>query len=95
MSAKLEAKLFAVELSYPHHYTAKNQAGETVPLVQNRNDQRHIFCHTAERAIELARETHPDAVIHVVRCVGARQPVIIDPALLAAVGGETLGKEEP
>lgn len=81
MTAAIEAKLFAVELTYPHQYEAKNHAGETVPLVQNRNEQRHVFCDTAERAMVLAHEAHPGAVIHVVRNVGSRKPVIIDPEL--------------
>lgn len=80
---ELEAKLFAVELSHP--YT--NEAGRTWMV----NEQRHMFCATAERAIELAHEAHPDAVIHVVRSVGARKPVLIDPVLLArAVSGEVV-----
>jgi hypothetical protein len=73
-TTQLEAHLFAVEFTYPHHYETKNNAGETVPLVQNRNEQRYIFCATAERAIEIVHQHRLGATVHVVRKVGARTP---------------------
>lgn len=85
----LEAHLFAVEFTYPYRYEAKNHSGETVPMLTNRNEQRHIFCATAERAIALIHAQHDDATIHVVRKVGARRPVIIDPELEHPSLGET------
>lgn len=74
----MESKLFAVEFTYPYHYESKNHAGEMVPMETNRNEQRHVFCATAERAIAMIHQNYLGAVIHVVRNVGSRRPVLID-----------------
>lgn len=44
----------------------------------NANVSIDVVCDTAERAIELVRQRHPDARVHVVRRVGGRAELLID-----------------
>lgn len=37
-----------------------------------------VICGTAERAIELMRQAHPEAVVHVVRRIGRGKELIVD-----------------
>jgi hypothetical protein len=68
---------FEVRLSRPveHEYTSVQ--GEKKRHTSMDNEELHIACETAQRAIELALEAFPDAVIHVVQAK-ARAHLIVD-----------------
>lgn len=61
---------FEVRLSHP-----VERPERTVPMMVN--EELHIACETAQRAIELALEAFPNAVIHVVHAK-ARAHLIVD-----------------
>lgn len=43
-----------------------------------RNTSLNVMCSTLDRAVEMCRERHPDARLHVVRRVGTDKEILID-----------------
>jgi tRNA pseudouridine-54 N-methylase len=70
MSKVREACHFVIE------YTIErtNSSGAT----WRQNQTLDVLCSTAERALQLMRGWHPDAVVHVVRRVGTNRMILID-----------------
>lgn len=60
---------FVVDFSEPR---------QTQGRTWNANVSTDVICDSAERAIELVRERHPEAKVHVVRRVGGRAELLID-----------------
>lgn len=72
--------LFRVELSHPVERNERTWM---------QNETLQVLADTLERAVAVARETYPDAVMHVVRRLGDRQKVLIDSLSDVEVSGRT------
>jgi hypothetical protein len=73
--APLPALHFDVQLSEPYEYQGTNG-----PTLSRRNLQYDIITTTAQRAIELVLQQHPQGIVHVVQRRGTGR-LIFDPEL--------------